>query len=79
MNSFVIRYLYRKPAVVTKHSGMNESDASSESGAEDVMSVHSSDPDTNVLPKGATTILIHLADSDDHGYIIKFLCYGFCY
>ncbi len=57
MNSLVNRYFYRKPAVVTKHSGMNESDASSESGAEDVMSVQSSDPDTNVLPKGATTIL----------------------
>lgn len=60
MNSFVNRYFFRKPAVVTKHSGMNESDASSESGAEDVMSVHSSDPDTNVLPKGATTILIQM-------------------
>ncbi|KTF90639.1 hypothetical protein cypCar_00016358 [Cyprinus carpio] len=47
----------RKPAVVTKHSGMNESDASSESGAEDVMSVHSSDPDTNVLPKGTVFVL----------------------
>lgn len=78
MNSLVNLYFYRKPAVVTKHSGMNESDASSESDAEDVMSVQSSDPDT-VLPKGATTILIHLADSDDHAYIRKFLCYGFCY
>ncbi|XP_058631669.1 transcriptional regulator ATRX-like isoform X3 [Onychostoma macrolepis] len=47
----------RKPAVVTKHSGMNESDASSESGAEDVMSVPSSDPDTNVLPKGTVFVL----------------------
>ncbi|XP_059407059.1 transcriptional regulator ATRX-like isoform X3 [Carassius carassius] len=47
----------RKPAVVTKHSGMNESDASSESGAEDVMSVHSSDPDTNSLPKGTVFLL----------------------
>ncbi|KTF92311.1 hypothetical protein cypCar_00036494 [Cyprinus carpio] len=47
----------RKPAVVTKHSGMNESDASSESGAEDGMSVHSSDPDTNFLPKGTVFVL----------------------
>ncbi|KAK2911162.1 hypothetical protein Q8A67_003295 [Cirrhinus molitorella] len=47
----------RKPAVVTKHSGMNESDASSESGTEDVMSVHSSDPDTNFLPKGTMFVL----------------------
>lgn len=37
---------------------MNESDASSDSGAEDGMSVHSSDPDTNFLPKGATTIIL---------------------
>uniref|UniRef100_A0A8C2GYV9 DNA helicase n=1 Tax=Cyprinus carpio TaxID=7962 RepID=A0A8C2GYV9_CYPCA len=57
MNSFVNCYFYRKPAVVTKHSGMNESDASSESGAEDGMSVHSSDPDTNFLPKGTVFLL----------------------
>lgn len=37
---------------------MNESDASSESGAEDVISVHSSDHDTNFLPKGGTPIFM---------------------
>ncbi|GAA6093479.1 transcriptional regulator ATRX-like [Tachysurus ichikawai] len=42
----------RKPLVVTKHSGLNESDASSESGNEDVLSINSSDPDTTCLPKG---------------------------
>lgn len=47
----------RKPTVVTKHSGMNESDASSESGAEDDISVHSSDHDTNLLPKGTVFVL----------------------
>ncbi|XP_067295262.1 transcriptional regulator ATRX-like isoform X3 [Pseudorasbora parva] len=47
----------RKPTVVTKHSGMNESDASSESGTEDVMSVHSNDHDTNCLPKGTVFVL----------------------
>ncbi|XP_056313623.1 transcriptional regulator ATRX-like isoform X2 [Danio aesculapii] len=47
----------RKPTVVTKHSGMNESDVSSESGAEDVISVHSSDHDTNLLPKGTVFVL----------------------
>ncbi|XP_059404443.1 transcriptional regulator ATRX-like isoform X2 [Carassius carassius] len=47
----------RKPAAVTKHSGMNESDTSSESGAEDGLSVHSSDPDTNFLPKGTMFVL----------------------
>ncbi|KAK7172885.1 hypothetical protein R3I93_002874 [Phoxinus phoxinus] len=47
----------RKPTVVTKHSGVNESDASSESGAEDVMSVHSNDHDTNFLPKGTAFVL----------------------
>uniref|UniRef100_A0A672NVL7 DNA helicase n=1 Tax=Sinocyclocheilus grahami TaxID=75366 RepID=A0A672NVL7_SINGR len=55
--SFVNHYFYRKPAVVTKHSGMNESDTSSESGAEDGMSDHSSDPDTNFLPKGTVFVL----------------------
>ncbi|XP_051540427.1 transcriptional regulator ATRX-like isoform X2 [Myxocyprinus asiaticus] len=47
----------RKPTVVTKHSGMNESDASSESGAEDVVSVQSSEPDTSSLPKGTVFVL----------------------
>ncbi|XP_060719259.1 transcriptional regulator ATRX-like [Tachysurus vachellii] len=47
----------RKPLVVTKHSGLNESDASSESGTEDVLSVNSSDPDTTCLPKGTVFVL----------------------
>lgn len=47
-----IRVKSRKPLVVTKHSGLNESDASSESGTEDVLSVNSSEPDTTCLPKG---------------------------
>ncbi|XP_058238856.1 transcriptional regulator ATRX-like isoform X2 [Hemibagrus wyckioides] len=47
----------RKPLVVTKHSGLNESDASSESGTEDVLSVNSSEPDTTCLPKGTVFVL----------------------
>ncbi|XP_076847145.1 ATRX chromatin remodeler, like isoform X2 [Brachyhypopomus gauderio] len=46
----------RKPSVVTKRSGMNESDASSESAAEDVLSANSSDPDTSCLPKGTVFV-----------------------
>ncbi|KAM9440693.1 ATRX chromatin remodeler, like [Clarias gariepinus] len=47
----------RKPLVVTKHSGLNESDASSESGMEDVLSVNSSEPDSTCLPKGTVFVL----------------------
>ncbi|KAF7688995.1 transcriptional regulator ATRX-like isoform X2 [Silurus meridionalis] len=47
----------RKPLVVTKHSGLNESDASSESGTEDVLSINSSEPDTTCLPKGTVFVL----------------------
>ncbi|KAA0716657.1 Transcriptional regulator ATRX [Triplophysa tibetana] len=47
----------RKPTVVTKHSGLNESDESSESGAEDLISVHSNDHDSNFLPKGTVFVL----------------------
>ncbi|XP_057211072.1 LOW QUALITY PROTEIN: transcriptional regulator ATRX-like [Triplophysa rosa] len=36
---------------------MNDSDVSSESGAKDVISVHSNDPDTNFLPKGTVFVL----------------------
>lgn len=39
---------------------MNESDASSESGAEDVTSVHSNDHDTNCLPKGSTSFTAYV-------------------
>ncbi|TRZ02070.1 hypothetical protein DNTS_016491, partial [Danionella cerebrum] len=46
-----------KPAIVTKHSGVNESDTSSESGADEVISIHSSDHDTNILPKGTIILL----------------------
>ncbi|KAF5890968.1 transcriptional regulator ATRX-like isoform X1, partial [Clarias magur] len=46
----------RKPLVVTKHSGLNESDASSESGMEDVLSVNSSEPDSTCLPKGTVFV-----------------------
>ncbi|XP_073717334.1 ATRX chromatin remodeler, like [Misgurnus anguillicaudatus] len=47
----------RKPIVVTKHSGMNESDVSSESGAEDGMSVHSNEPNTGILPIGTVFVV----------------------
>ncbi|XP_060768474.1 transcriptional regulator ATRX-like isoform X2 [Neoarius graeffei] len=47
----------RKPLVVTKHSGLNESDASSGSGTEDVLSINSSEPDTTCLPKGTVFVL----------------------
>ncbi|XP_062845195.1 transcriptional regulator ATRX-like isoform X2 [Trichomycterus rosablanca] len=46
----------RKPLVVTKHSGLNESDASTESGADDALSVNSSEPDTSCLPKGTVFV-----------------------
>lgn len=49
---FAVRVKCRKPLVVTKHSGLNESDASSGSGTEDVLSINSSEPDTTCLPKG---------------------------
>lgn len=39
---------------------MNESDASSESGAEEVTSVHSNDHDTNCLPKGSTSFTAYV-------------------
>lgn len=44
--------------VVTKHSGLNESDASSESGMEDVLSVNSSEPDSTCLPKGVYSLVL---------------------
>ncbi|XP_066515415.1 transcriptional regulator ATRX-like isoform X2 [Hoplias malabaricus] len=47
----------RKPLVVTKHSGLNESDVSSESETEDVLSINSSEPDTTCLPKGTVFVL----------------------
>ncbi|XP_035383362.1 transcriptional regulator ATRX-like isoform X2 [Electrophorus electricus] len=46
----------RKPLMVSKRSGLNESDASSESGAEDVLSINSSEPDTSCLPKGTVFV-----------------------
>lgn len=42
--------------MVTKHSGLNESDASSESGNEDVLSVNSSEQDATCLPKGVYSL-----------------------
>ncbi|XP_036435918.1 transcriptional regulator ATRX-like isoform X1 [Colossoma macropomum] len=47
----------RKPLVVTKHSGLNESDVSSESETEEVLSINSSEPDTTCLPKGTVFVL----------------------
>ncbi|KAJ8348213.1 hypothetical protein SKAU_G00268020 [Synaphobranchus kaupii] len=48
----------RKPSVVTKHTGLDESDASDESGNDDVVSNNGSDSDLdmNSLPKGTVVV-----------------------
>ncbi|XP_035289192.1 transcriptional regulator ATRX-like [Anguilla anguilla] len=48
----------RKPSVVTKHTGLDESDASDESGNEDAVSNDGSDCDLDVnsLPKGTVVV-----------------------
>uniref|UniRef100_A0A8D0CIY2 DNA helicase n=1 Tax=Scleropages formosus TaxID=113540 RepID=A0A8D0CIY2_SCLFO len=48
----------RKPSVVTKHTGLDESDASNDSGNENATSTHPSDCglDMNSLPKGTVVV-----------------------
>ncbi|KAL4648835.1 transcriptional regulator ATRX [Arapaima gigas] len=49
----------RKPSVVTKHTGLDESDASNESGNEHATSIHPSEcglVDMNSLPKGTVVV-----------------------
>uniref|UniRef100_A0A8C9RRU7 DNA helicase n=1 Tax=Scleropages formosus TaxID=113540 RepID=A0A8C9RRU7_SCLFO len=50
--------LFRKPSVVTKHTGLDESDASNDSGNENATSTHPSDCglDMNSLPKGTVVV-----------------------